>query len=156
MGFAFVVLLHNFFACVDRMSSVLDPRIGYSGLSDDCADDEIARTHLLLAKSSLEERYRKHYLPSALSATPTSSSTLSRQSSSISVTSSSSASPQKNFTSRYKRDRSMVDELDMFWKLPQEDFDSCDPLAWWAGRRSQFPNLSRYARDILAVPGKRY
>jgi len=29
----------------------------------------------------------------------------------------------------------------------------CDPLQWWAGRRSQFPNLSRFARDILSMPG---
>ena len=36
------------------VSSVLDPRIGYSGLLADCGDDESAKTHLLLAKNSLE------------------------------------------------------------------------------------------------------
>jgi hypothetical protein len=28
-----------------------------------------------------------------------------------------------------------------------------DPIQWWAGRRAQFPNLSRLARDILSIPG---
>ena len=36
--------------------------------------------------------------------------------------------------------------------LPQ--VDTCDPLQWWAGRHSQFPNLSRFARDILSIPGE--
>ena len=29
-------------------------------------------------------------------------------------------------------------------------------LTWygWAGRRSQFPNLSRFAQNILSIPGK--
>lgn len=47
----------------------------------------------------------------------------------------------------------MLDELEQFFSLPQEDFDTCDPLAWWAGRRSQFPDLSRFARDVLGISG---
>ena len=67
-----------------------------------------------------------------------------------------SGSPQKvNFTARYKkRPSTLKDELEEFYKLPQEDFDTCDPIQWWSGRRSQFPNLSRLARDILAMPGE--
>jgi hypothetical protein len=48
----------------------------------------------------------------------------------------------------------MNNELEVFYRLPQEDFDMCDPIRWWAGRRLQFPNLSHLARDILAIPGK--
>ena len=44
-------------------------------------------------------------------------------------------------------------ELEEYFWLPQEDFDTCNPLAWWAGRRSQFPNLSRFAHDVLGIPG---
>ena len=64
-------------------------------------------------------------------------------------------SPQKvNFTARYKqRARLDIDELEEFFKLPPEDFDNCDPVQWWAGRRTQFPNLSRFARDVLSIPG---
>ena len=64
-------------------------------------------------------------------------------------------SPQKvNFTAQYRqRPRATVNELEEFFSLPQEDFETCDPLQWWAGHCSQFPNLSRFARDILSIPG---
>ena len=45
-----------------------------------------------------------------------------------------------------------IDEIDEFFKLPPESF-TVDPIHWWAGRRAQFPNLSRLARDILSIPG---
>jgi hypothetical protein len=46
------------------------------------------------------------------------------------------------------------DELEKFYKLPQEDFDTCDPIQWWSGHHSQFPNLSHLAQDILVIPGE--
>ena len=42
----------------------------------------------------------------------------------------------------------MKDELEEFYKLPQEDFDTCDPIQWWSGCCSQFPNLSHLEKDI--------
>ena len=33
-------------------------------------------------------------------------------------------------------------------------FDACNPLAWWAGCQSQFPNLSQFAHDLLSMPGE--
>jgi hypothetical protein len=36
--------------------------------------------------------------------------------------------------------------------LPREDFDTCDPISWWIGRRSQFPDVFVFARDLLAIP----
>jgi hAT family C-terminal dimerisation region len=67
-----------------------------------------------------------------------------------------SGSPQKvDFTSRYRNlPQAFTDEVQEYFKLPRENFDTCDPLRWWAGRCSQFPNLSRFARDILSIPGK--
>ena len=47
----------------------------------------------------------------------------------------------------------IVNELDEFYKLPCEDFDSCKPLEWWLGRRSQFPNLYRLVCNIFSIPG---
>ncbi|KIM78646.1 hypothetical protein PILCRDRAFT_55234, partial [Piloderma croceum F 1598] len=41
-----------------------------------------------------------------------------------------------------------INELEEFWKLPQEDFENCDPVQWWAGRRAQFPSLSRQCNPI--------
>ena len=46
-----------------------------------------------------------------------------------------------------------MNELEEFFLLLQEDFETCDPLQWWVGRCSQFPNLSHFARDILSMPG---
>ena len=62
-------------------------------------------------------------------------------------------SPQKNFMARFQRKRGPVDELSEFWNLSQEDFENCDPVQWWYGRRAQFPNLYRLAHDILSIPG---
>jgi hypothetical protein len=65
-------------------------------------------------------------------------------------------SPQKvDFTARYKRTlHRVVDELEDYFKLQQEDFDTCQPLDWWWRRRAQFPNLYRLAHDVLAIPGE--
>ena len=125
---------------------VLDPRISYSGLLADCGDDLSLKSHLELIKSQLAQRYREQYMrdnpppiQQQLATFPSATST----------------SPQKvNFTAQYKqRPRATVNELQEFFSLPQEDFEICDPLQWWAGRRSQFPNLSRFARDLLSMPG---
>jgi len=64
-------------------------------------------------------------------------------------------SPKKvNFTARYqKKDGLEIDELEEYFKLPREDFDSCDPLQWWLGRRAQFPNLYRLVCDVFSIPG---
>jgi hypothetical protein len=59
-----------------------------------------------------------------------------------------------NFTLRYKkRDSISCDELDEYFKLPHEDFDTCRPLKWWVGRQAQFPNLYCLARDLFTIPG---
>jgi len=44
-------------------------------------------------------------------------------------------SPSKvSFTSRYKKkEQQKHNELEEYFKLPQEDFDSCKPLQWWVG-----------------------
>jgi hypothetical protein len=74
----------------------------------------------------------------------------------VASTSAMNNSPQKvDFTSRYRNlPQAFMDEVQEYFKLPCENFDTCDPLQWWAGRRSQFPNLSRFARDILSIPGE--
>ena len=64
-------------------------------------------------------------------------------------------SPQKvNFTSHFKQCMLAThNELKEYFRLPQEDFDICNPLAWWAGCCSQFPNLSHFACDVFRIPG---
>jgi hypothetical protein len=69
-----------------------------------------------------------------------------------------SSSPQKvNFMARYKKwVPSLVDEVEEFFKLLQENFDNfdnCDPIQWWVGWHAQ-SHLSQLTLDILSIPGK--
>jgi hypothetical protein len=104
-----------------------------------------ARAHLEKTKGRLHAHFRAKYdrLPLAPAAPVASTSAIN-------------GSPQKvDFTSRYRNlPQAFTDEVQEYFKLPRENFDICDPLRWWAGRRSQFPNLSRFARDILSIPGE--
>jgi hypothetical protein len=101
--------------------------------------------HLEASRAKLEEHYHTHYA----------NSTPPRPAPSPTVAISTPSSPQKvDFTFRYRKtQRASLNELEEYFKLPQEDFLTCDPVKWWAGRRAQFPNLSRLARDILSIPG---
>lgn len=140
-----ILFLHLMFFL--KIITVLDPRIGYDGLVADCGDDLEMQSALEDSRESLREHYRNHYAPKTLSManpTPTTGPPVS------------SGSPQKlDFMARYKkRGRLVADELEEFFKLSQENFDHVDPIQWWAGRRAQFPNLSRLARDMLSIPGK--
>ena len=61
-------------------------------------------------------------------------------------------SPQKNFTSHFQQKaKAAINELDEFFKLPQEDFKTCNPIYWWFGHHAQFPNLFWLAQDILCI-----
>jgi hAT family C-terminal dimerisation region len=127
---------------------VLDPRISYEGLMADYAEDADLLADLEKSKSALHTFYHDRYASFTSSA--------DKSDPLITVPVVQNGSPQKvDFTARYKRtNRRVSDELEDYFKLGQEDFDTCRPLDWWWGRRAQFPNLYRLARDILAVPGE--
>src|SRR6267154_5287707 len=96
-------------------------------------------------KEQLHQFYLENYAK-ALSPPPTTQSAVSEKSGS---------SQKVNFTAWYKRCPSAVkDELEEFYKLPQEDFNTCYPIQWWSGHGLQFPNLSCLVQDILAIPGE--
>jgi hypothetical protein len=127
---------------------VLDPRISYEGLKADYADDGLLLNHLEESKTRLATYFDRHY---AAEETPTPSSTPSESISASPM----GGSPQKSFTARYRRkEKAATNELDEFFKLPAEDFDACNPIRWWVGRRGQFPHLFRLARDVLCIPGE--
>ena len=125
----------------------------YDGLKSDCESDPLLVRDLNKAKKQLQAFYQTNY---ANRAQPLLSQPSQSLSSISSQTSSSLCLPEKvNFTSWYqKKDRVVVDELEEYFKLPCEDFDSCKPLHWWLGRRSQFPNLYCLVRDVFSIPGK--
>jgi len=139
--------------------SVLDPRISYDALQEDFADDSTLLAQLESSKLNLRLHFDTNYNSpqnssnsTRLSSTPT-SSLLSVTSEPTSTASNPNSSPQKNYTARYRRKRAAVDELTEFWSMPQEDFETCNPIQWWHQRRAQFPNLYRLARDIFSIPG---
>ena len=124
----------------------------YEGLRRDCALDPMLLMDLNNVQDQLKTYYNKNYANWACRP----SVQASQLSSSFSSASGSAPhSPKKvNLTSHYqKEDRVIVNKLDEFYKVPQEDFDSCKPLEWWLGRRSQFPNLYCLVCDIFSIPG---
>lgn len=142
---------------------MLDPRISYEALKHEFEDDRTLLEQLEASRLALRSRFAKYTSPpqtvdssgsTHLSATPSESfSMLSSSVTSRSGLNSNTGSPTKNYTARFQRKRAAIDELTEFWSLPQEDFQSCDPVRWWYGRRAQFPKLYHLARDILSIPG---
>jgi hypothetical protein len=129
---------------------VLDPRISYEGMKLDYAEDELLAAYLESSKGNLYEYYKTHYADKH-SAPSQMTDSMPGPSADASAPP---RSPQKNFTSRFQRKaKAAINELDEFFKLPQEDFETCNPIHWWIGRRAQFPNLFWLARDILCIPG---
>jgi hypothetical protein len=124
----------------------LDPRISLDGLLQDCAGDEDAIEHIEFSKNELKDYLDTFYASSTTPPSP--NPPLSR------IIVDSSGSPQKvDFMARYQRSYHAVDELAEYLRQPPEPFNICNPVKWWAARVSQFPNLSRLARDILTIPG---
>jgi hypothetical protein len=129
---------------------VLDPRISYEGLKADYAEDILLSDHLDESRTNLFKYFNDNYANANIPARPSSPSTSSVRSAPVMA-----GSPQKSFTARYRRkEKTYINELDEYFKLPAEDFDACNPIHWWIGRRPQFPNLYCMARDILCIPGE--
>ncbi|KAF5310636.1 hypothetical protein D9619_008095 [Psilocybe cf. subviscida] len=113
-------------------AGILDPRIMYSGLKDDYANDSLLLDYLESAKSELSLHYTLYYAHTSTDP-PKQSSSSSTSSTSTSLQAS---STKFNFTARYKRRyRQTTNELKEYLKLQPEDFDMCNPFEWWLGRR---------------------
>jgi len=64
-------------------------------------------------------------------------------------------SPQKSFMAQYHRkEKSSINKLKEYFKLPAKDLDTCNPIHWWMGWCAQFPNLFHLAHNILCIPGE--
>jgi hypothetical protein len=126
---------------------VLDPRISYEGLKMDYDDDPTLSMHLEDSKVNLFDYFDQNY--AALhSATPSSPPCTPVQAPP------GNGSPQKSYMARYRRrTKCSTNELEEYFKLPPEDFHSCNPIQWWVGRQIQFPRLFQLARDVLCIPG---
>ena len=112
-------------------------------LREEFANDEDLADHLEVSKEKLQTYFKENYPSQA----PTAFSSVS-----ISSISSSSSSPQKNYT-RFQCKQTSPDELLEFWSLPQEDFKNIDPLQWWHSWHAEFPQLYYLACNLFSIPG---
>jgi len=136
-------LLSNFV-----MLLVLDLRISYNGMKVDYADDLVLSNHLKQSKLMLFNYFNENYTNIIL--VPSSLPSMSVQSAPMAA-----GLPQKSFMARYHRkEKTSINELAEYFKLPAEDFDACNLIHWWFGWRAQFPNLFCMAHDILCIPGE--
>ena len=136
---------------------VLDPCISYDALKEEFNNDSTMLNQLEDSKAKLRAHFNAKYMSSltsseSLLSTP-SSSMLSVTSDSTHTTLQTNSSPQKNYTAKFQRKRTAVDELSEFWNLKQEDFEKCNPVQWWYGQRAQFPNLYHLVHDLFSIPG---
>ena len=119
----------------------------------DYQDDNDLLAYLETAKTKLHEHYASEYATKVLTPRPSGTPTAPHAGSSSAVPTTS--SPRKlKIGDRYRRRPvTVVDELDDYFKMPAEDFDTCDPIEWWRGHRSRFPRLYRLACNVLCIPG---
>ena len=112
---------------------MLDHRISYEGMKTDYADDDILTDYLESAKASLHNYFQENYA-GKYAAPPVHDHPCTTGPSKTSLQSRN-ESPQKvNFTARYKKHASARrDQLEEYFMLPCEDFDTCDPVSWWVG-----------------------
>ena len=129
------------------------PRISYEAMKDKFKNDSDLAVHLEKAKADLQEYFNGNYLSLQASVGNSCRSLAATTSLSSITSSSSSGSPQKIYTARFQCKHTPTDELTEYWNLPQEDFNTCDPLRWWHSRRAQFPQLYCLVRDIFSIPG---
>lgn len=137
--------------------AVLDPRISYEGMKLDYESDFTLAEFLESSKNDLHTYYDTHYANQHSAPSLTIDLTTETPVFKSKPVATPSHSPQKNFTSRFHRKTKVaVDELEEYFKLPAEDFETCNPVHWWMGRRAQFPNLFWLARDLLCIPGEQF
>jgi hypothetical protein len=121
---------------------VLDPRIKFSGAIKAVADDYDLHRDVQRSKHDFDSHFLAHYsdYPPARSSRSPGPTQAGAFFALFADDDEESSAPER--------------ELEQFFELKIESFKTCpDPVQWWAGRRSQFPCLSRMARDIFAIPG---
>ena len=131
---------------------VLDPCINYKVLLEDYQDDQDLVDYLESSVLDLCMHYQRHYQAS------TSHNSLAGPIQPTQVTLSWALLLKNqlavNFTARYsKREQLYHDELEEYFRVDQEPWELCNPLEWWVGCHTQFPNLFQLACDILTIPG---
>ena len=129
---------------------MLNPQISYEGLKNDYSNDPILLELLEQFKPNIFDYFHNNYGHTSVLTLPSLPSPSIQMSPTL-------GSLQKSFTARYcRKDKAAINELDEYFKLPAEDFDACNPIHWWMGRKAQFPNLFCLPRDILCIPDESF
>lgn len=130
---------------------VLDLHINLKQLQIDYDDHKDLLYSLNMSVLDLCVHYHEHYRDYTSQHTPaeprpTQVASSSRNRSALKV----------DFTARYStKDVVDRDEIEEYFNVAWEkDWELCNPLEWWVGHCTQFPNLFKLARDILTIPGK--
>ena len=114
------------------MITVLDLQISYEGMKIDYANDLMLAEHLEQSKSNLFDYFHENlnYAYVVISTLPSVNSPSPSVQPEPIV-----GSPQKSFMAQYYRnEQPSVNELEEYLKLPDEDFDVCNPIHWWMGQ----------------------
>ncbi|KAF7370018.1 Transposase-like protein [Mycena sanguinolenta] len=133
-------------------ATLLDPRLSYTGLRADYADDPDLLEGLEKSKAALEAHFQAHYAnlkqPSGL-----------EEQAELSQPSPPGSPAKFNIFKRYGAPATSTavsqNELEDYFRLTSipEPFEQTDPLQWWYTQRHKLPNLYRLARDVLCIPG---
>ena len=116
------------------IATVLDPRFNLYYYQDDTND----QVSYLDVKSLVQNHFNDFYKPTSIP-------------SAVSLGTSNSTLASKIFKIRkFSHD----EEIEQYFKEPVLEVDkTTDVLQWWKGASKKYPNLSRIARDYLAIPG---
>ena len=106
----------------------------------DYSDDPVLHDYLEESKMNLIAYYKENYAAEE-TLTPTSSQMITPSQQNVS------GSPQKCFTSCYRiKSKAFINELEEYWKLPIEDFETCNLIqCGWAVGCSFLNCLSLHA-----------
>ena len=128
------------------LQPVLDPRINYEGLCAEARRDENDASQIFylekieLAKKDLKQHFLNHYAEQPVT---------NAQSSPVKKTPS-----RFNFDDYEPFDIPLTEEIDNYLKQRPLCFRKTPhPLKWWQSNLNTYPNVARFARDILSIPG---
>lgn len=127
--------------------------MNYNGLKKEFQDEHDHLEYLEEMKRKLENHFTVDYFDDGADHEETSRKTSGSDSQS-STTPFDRDEMEFNFMACFEMEDPVVeDELEPYFKLPQEKAQGCDPVSWWYAKRKTFPRLYRLARDIMTVPG---
>ncbi|KIK76513.1 hypothetical protein PAXRUDRAFT_18158 [Paxillus rubicundulus Ve08.2h10] len=147
--------LSDYFYKFDDLSlyvwaAILDPHINYTAIWNEASDDADQQDHLRRCLDRLHAHFKLGYVlleTQAVSLPPPTPGPI--------MIPRLSESPWKDFALQMKwsLNKSPSSELDEYLRMPQEPWEGCDPVTWWAAHWAQFPTLAMLAHDVLTVPG---